>query len=149
MSRLLKYKEWNRIFEEEESREEKKLVKIKNGGIVTIKWPNCNLKKKYWYKNNRGGYHRKDGPAVLMWHENGEKKYESWIIDGTNYNRKGGPSVTEWRDDGTKKYEGWYKNGIVHREDGPVEITYLHEGSIESLRWCIEGEFMTKKEWER
>jgi hypothetical protein len=61
------------------------------------------------YKNEKGEYHREDGPAYI----NGDKKV--WYING-KLHREDGPAFI----DGDKK--AWFINGKMHREDGPAFI---------------------------
>ena len=58
------------------------------------------------YKNNRGKYHRTDGPAVEC--GNGYKK---WYIDGEKH-REDGPAV-EW----ISGRKSWYLDDIEYSED--------------------------------
>jgi len=63
---------------------------------------------KFW-KNRKGQYHRKDGPATE--YTNGDKE---WYING-KLHRKDGPAAEY-----TNGYKEWYINGKLHRKDGPA-----------------------------
>jgi hypothetical protein len=60
------------------------------------------------YKNNRGKYHRTDGPAYE--YSNGSKY---WYINGLRH-RTDGPAIENIYG------KHWYINGKRHREDGPA-----------------------------
>ena len=82
------------------------------------------------YKNNKGKYHRTDGPAVEC--GNGYKK---WYIDGEKH-REDGPAV---EGPGGKV---WYINGKRHREDGPaVEYNYGEKS------WYLNDIYYTEEEF--
>jgi len=50
------------------------------------------------------------------YYENGQKKYESYSING-NFHREDGPAVQRWYENGQKKYESYSINGNFHREN--------------------------------
>ena len=83
------------------------------------------------YKNEKGQYHREDGPAVE--YTDGTKE---WYIKGMLH-RTDGPAI-EWAD-GTKK---WYIKGMLHREDGPAI-----ERANGIKEWFINGEEITEHEF--
>jgi hypothetical protein len=100
----------------------------------------------FWY-NEKGEYHREDGPAVERvngdkeWYLNGQlhredgpaieyaNGYKSWYLNGQRH-RENGPAI-EWAD-GTKE---WFLNGKLHRVDGPA-FDYAN-GSKE---WYLNGQ---------
>ena len=103
---------------------------------------------KYW-KNNKGQYHREDGPAIKFvngakfWYRNGlrhrtdgpavenanEDKF--WYLNG-KYHRVDGPAI-EYADDS----KSWYLNDLRHRLDGPA------------LEWNNKSNFSNRKiEWQ-
>ena len=83
------------------------------------------------YKNEKGQYHREDGPAVE--YTDGSK---FWYQNGMLH-REDGPAIE--RANGTKK---WYKNDIRHRTDGPA-IEWVN-GTKE---WWVNGKEYTKQEF--
>jgi hypothetical protein len=75
-------------------------------------WPKCvinNNGDKFW-KNEKGEYHREDGPAVE--YTNGEKH---WFKNG-KYHREDGPAIEE--SDGSKEY--WLNDEMVEEKDLPM-----------------------------
>ena len=83
------------------------------------------------YRNDKGQYHRTDGPAVI--YPNGSKE---WWIDN-KLHRIDGPAVIYPNGDMV-----WYKNGVLHRKDGPA-IKYVngYKG------WYVEGKYYTKQKF--
>ena len=63
------------------------------------------------YTNDKGQYHREDGPAIIW--SNGSK---FWYING-NLHREDGPAIIY--SDGQHH---WFINGFRHREDGPAVL---------------------------
>ena len=82
-----------------------------------------------WY-NQKGQYHREDGPAV----EYAGTKH--WFKND-KYHREDGPAV-EYAD-GSKS---WWKNGQYHREDGPAI-----ENVNGSKLWYLKGVWLTEEAW--
>ena len=66
------------------------------------------------YRNAAGKTHRNplEGPATECWHENGQKYYQSYMVDG-KYHRdpKEGPAYECWRLDGLKYSEEYRVDG--------------------------------------
>jgi hypothetical protein len=104
--------------------------------------------------DEKGRYHREDGPAVIF--DNGDQE---WYLHGLQH-RTGGPAIEkanghkEWgqfgylhRDDGPAieypngEYKVWYKKGKKHRKDGPA-IEYA-DGRCE---WWYNGELVPVKD---
>ena len=50
-----------------------------------------------------------------------------------------GPTVIRYYENGNKKEECWYRNGQLHREGGPARIRYYRNGQIEIIEWYAEG----------
>ena len=86
---------------------------------------------KEWSLN--GQIHREDGPAV-EWSDG----YKEWWLN-SKLHRENGPAI-EWPD-GTKL---WYKYNKLHREDGPAV-----EYSDGDKEWWLNGQKLTKEEWEK
>ena len=82
------------------------------------------------YKNDKGQYHRTDGPAV---EDNCGDKY--WFINGKRH-REDGPAI-EYSD-----YKEWWINGRKHREDGPA-IEY-RDGN---KSWYLNGIKYSEEEY--
>jgi hypothetical protein len=94
------------------------------------------------YKNEKGEYHRKDGPALIagdykIWYINGEKHCEDgpafirgnkkvWYINDERH-REDGPAYIKG------DHKEWWINGELHREDGPAYIKGDHK------EWWING----------
>ena len=84
-------------------------VKVEGKDLPMNKWPRCEIDddgNKRW-KNERGQYHREDGPAIE--YKNGDK---IWYKNG-NRHREDGPAI-EWAS-GIKE---WFVEGKKHRLDG-------------------------------
>lgn len=56
------------------------------------------------------------------------------------YHREDGPADIRYREDGSVEEETYLKHGLIHREDGPAWITYNADGSIKVLRYLLEDE---------
>jgi antitoxin component YwqK of YwqJK toxin-antitoxin module len=95
------------------------------GGLATafVMTKEVTHKGTFW-RNERGEYHREDGPAIER--VSGSKH---WYLNG-QLHRKDGPAC-EWAD-GDKE---WYLNGKLHREDGPA-IEY----SNGAKEWYLNGQ---------
>jgi len=48
---------------------------------------------------------------------------EKWYVKG-KLDRKDGPAEIYYTADGSVNIEVWYKNGLIHRDDGPAQIEY-------------------------
>lgn len=79
-------------------------------------------KNRIW-KNEKGNFHREDGPAVEK--VNG---YKEWRMYGKRH-RTDGPAVE--MSNGSKQ---WWINGKLHRTDGPA-----CEGVDGRRNWWIDG----------
>lgn len=94
---------------------------------------NGSIKSEHWY-NSYGRLNRKDGPAVVYYYTNGNKRNECWLIND-EYHRENGPAKIFYRKDGSKECEFWFKYNKLHREDGPSSIFYYENGDFEKLFW--------------
>lgn len=90
-------------------------------------------KNKTVYKNEKGQFHREDGPAVE--YAGGDKQ---WWVDG-QLNRTDGPAVEN--SNGCKE---WWVKGRLHRTDGPA-IEFANGRKS----WYIEGEPLSESEFNR
>lgn len=71
------------------------------------------------HKDEKGKWHRVDGPAKI-------RNYKS----------------------GNVEFEIYYVNGTRHRTDGPSWISYDNDGNINDIEYWISGNHLTKKQWE-
>lgn len=83
------------------------------------------LGNKIW-RNEKGEYHREDGPAIEYW--NGDKE---WWVDG-KLHRIEGPACKYC--DG---YKAYYTNGLRNRIDGPAR-----EWSDGRKEWYVEDKWI-------
>ncbi len=120
------------------------------------------IQAEIWQKN--GLSHRENGYAEIHYHNNGNVKNMSWMLNGKYYNnglvfvnyyytgnikelvyRK----TTEENDVLSKKIS-YYDNGIVrnvlyeknnelHNTEGPAVITYYDNGKLENFSWFVKG----------
>ena len=90
-----------------------------------------------YYYNDKGEYHREDGPSV-EW-TNGDKW---WYKNGLQH-KEDGPAVEY--SDGDK---GWYKNGLQHKEDGPA-VEYSDGNKEYWYNDIWHPEIETDEEWIR
>lgn len=95
--------------------------------------------KRMWYRN--GLLHREDGPAV-----DDQKNEEIWCLNGLRH-RVNGPAKISFMN-GLKKSESWYQNGKLHRYDGPAVITFNEDEKIEKEFFYMNGEPLSKFEFE-
>lgn len=91
-----------------------------------------------WYENNRP--HRVDGPAVLMFNNNGGLESETWCRRGQSH-RKDGPAHVKYYPDGGVSRENWYYNGEQHRLDGPAVTEYWDTGVVSCREWWRDGKY--------
>jgi hypothetical protein len=85
------------------------------------------------WRNEKGEYHRLDGPAVEM--VLGSK---SWFVNG-KLHRSDGPAI-----ECPSGYKVWYVNGKLHRLDGPA-VEYADGDKT----WWIVDVKLTKKVFEQ
>jgi hypothetical protein len=64
---------------------------------------------------------------------------EEHLFEG-DLHRIDGPADIYYSEDGSLEEAWYYRHGYVHREDGPAEIYYNAEGLITSVDFWIEGE---------
>lgn len=90
--------------------------------------------------------HREDGPCLVVWYNNGRKKYEEWRKNGDlhreEFGDKAGPAFTYWDENGNKEYKTWYQDGKFHRENGPAIIDYCYNGKTNvaiNEEWFLNG----------
>jgi hypothetical protein len=110
-------------------RGETEQVKDKRGTVNKIVLPDGTIE----YRNDKGEYHREDGPAV-EWNNSTKE----WYING-KLHREDGPAIEY--SNGTKF---WYLNGKRHRTDGPAVI--WEDGD---KWWYINGTTYSEEEWKK
>ena len=96
----------------------------------------ANKKSEEWFKGNRR--HREDGPAIIIYLENGTIIKEEWYKNDL-LSRENGPAHIAYYENGNKETEGWYKNGKVHRTDDYAFFEYYENGNLESKYYHING----------
>jgi hypothetical protein len=104
MSKILKYRNWSRLIESNDS-----------PNTVTY-YKNGNIESEKWYKDRKS--HRENGPAVILYWKSGKVREEKWYIDGKLY-REGGPALISYFENGKVKDEK------LHKENGPAHIEYF------------------------
>ena len=82
--------------------------------------------------------HREDGPAYIMYYEDGTKGREQYFVYG-DFHREDGPAATIWFEDGKLSAEKYFVNGLFHRLDGPAEIYYFENGDVEDEIYYLNG----------
>jgi len=71
----------------------------------------------------RGVRHREDGPAIIVQNKQGRITREVYMTKGRRQ-RAGGPAVINYDKNGNVLREEYRKNEMLHREDGPAVIEY-------------------------
>lgn len=90
---------------------------------------------------------RADGPATLIFHENGKLAAARWSNDDACAARI--PWELAWDERGNKQHEAWRldrnpsKNGhsryVMHREGGPALTVWNLNGTLRRLEWWHKG----------
>jgi hypothetical protein len=62
-----------------------------------------------------------------------------WRDEKGRYHRENGPAIICYYSDGSIKTEAFYINGESHRESGPVTIHYKPDGSIYLEAFYLNG----------
>ena len=70
-----------------------------------------NIIKNIEHKNSKGQFHCENGPAVIYYYENGNKKYEAFILNH-QFHRIDGPACINYFENGNKKFEEYYLNNL-------------------------------------
>lgn len=100
-------------------------------GLCTEQW---------WCINNM--FHRKDGPAIQAWFENGQLRENRWYMYN-NWYRFDGPAYESWHQNGKSCAETWFWGGIVKKENHPF-IMALHAHDL-YREWCENA--LTEDDW--
>jgi len=152
----------------------KVISRYKNGNIETKKFYNPNDRRKYLIQNyTEDGkiryaeyfcvdkLHNENGPAMIGWYEDGQKKYEFYYSNGIrykgifynssgskssevyydkdgNHHREDGPALIYWDYYDKVWKESFYKHGKYHRKDGPALISY-ENGKKEYEKYFKDG----------
>ena len=77
-------------------------------GKSKIDYKKLPLTNEIHYKNNK--IHRDDGPAVIEYYDNGNKRSECYYKDGKKHNDKG-PGFISYHEDGRIKNKTYWLNG--------------------------------------
>ena len=80
----------------------------------------------------------------IIYYDNGQKWYEKYYNDKGEYHREDGPAITEWNKNGQKDVDFYSINGFYHREDGPAIICWNNNGQIKSEEYWINGIHLDK-----
>lgn len=80
-------------------------------------WENGNKRREDYYNEN-GLYHRIDGPAYQVWHENGMLSYADFQI-----------------------------NNIFHNKNNPTRIWYDKTGKKQFCQYWINNRLYSRLEW--
>lgn len=71
-------------------------------------------------------------------YNNGNFLYKKWCLPGTNiYHNTNGPAIILYYENGNIGREAWCQNGKYHRHDGPAIIFYDINGTIQKEEWWI------------
>lgn len=109
-----------------------------------------------WYEYDEI-LHREDGPARIVFDENsGDVSYEEYYKNGALF-RKDGPAFIRYHSNGNIAHETYctmpvpedepWKIGIRHREGGPAEIEYYEDGSIMQTNWYIDDKLIRNTQY--
>ena len=90
------------------------------------------------YKKPNGLLHREDGPAVIVYYENGNIKSEEYYIDGERH-REDGPTQISYYSDGLISEVSYFLNGIRHRDQAPAIQTFYNNGKKSSELYYINN----------
>ncbi len=83
-------------------------------------------------------FHNEEGPAHIVFYENGNTKFETYYVNGYKH-RTDGPAEILYYESGNKWQEKYYVYGQEHREDGPAVIQYYPDGRIKCEQYYIYG----------
>jgi hypothetical protein len=91
-----------------------------------------------WYTD--GVRCRKDGPATILYDDNGEKGIEEWLDEnGELHNTDDRPAVIVYQSGAVAK-QSWYHRGQLHREgDKPAELCWDDDGTVLAADFYIHG----------
>jgi antitoxin component YwqK of YwqJK toxin-antitoxin module len=107
-----------------------------NGPAYIIYFNNGNVKRKTYYKN--GLEHNENGPSTIEYYENRNIRYVSYQING-KFHRIDGSAIIEYFDNNKPEEEVYYINGVLTRDDGPARIQYYPTGDIWKEHYIVNG----------
>jgi antitoxin component YwqK of YwqJK toxin-antitoxin module len=96
------------------------------------------ISEKYALKYNHTKEHRDNGPAKILYYDNGFVSSEEYYINGVLH-REDGPAHIKYKEDGSVFSEVYYINGEKHREECPAIIYYYKSGSIASEEYYLNN----------
>lgn len=101
-----------------------------DGPAVICKTKSGKVLRKWWYKH--GVLHRDNGPAVIEIYESYDGNWNCDMVYYQNgkHHRKDGPAIIRTFPDHVTHW--YYKFGNRHNINGPAEIDYYDDGTIES-----------------
>ena len=102
--------------------------------------------REVWYKENTKEYHRENGPAYILYYENGAKQFENYHLNNKLHNENG-PASIHYDMDGNLTYQQWSTKRKFHNENGPARIWYNKDGSIKDRQWWIDDKQLTEEEF--
>tara|TARA_R110002049_G_scaffold309092_1_gene516728 strand:+ start:14233 stop:14685 length:453 start_codon:yes stop_codon:yes gene_type:complete len=79
----------------------------KTHGVVQGWWQSFRYVVYKYYGTN----HKDDGPAMLLWWNNGLLQQERWYING-KLHRVNGPAISGWNYEGVLDEVKWYLDGV-------------------------------------
>lgn len=85
----------------------------------------------------------KDGRPNKLRFEKGKLKSEIYVDRKGRYNRDDGPAVIIYGENGELRAEFWCRDDNYHREDGPAKIFYDSKGNIADKFYYYEGQKIT------
>ena len=75
----------------------------------------------------------------ILWHKEGDIGY---------LHKENGPACIWYYDTGKLSYEAWWVENKRHKIDGPACIDYDEDGTIIDKEYYINGENLTKEQWQ-
>lgn len=95
--------------------------------------------KRVWYVLD-GENHREDGPALVIYREDGSVASESYFVHGCPFRADGGPTEVKWQPNGYRKecfMLPQQRAGLLHRPNGPSEVIYDPKGEVTEERYLV------------
>ena len=62
------------------------------------------------FRNDKGQLHNENGPSLIRWNQNGQKRCEIYYLNGKCHNENG-PAYMAWYENGKKYEEEYWLNG--------------------------------------
>lgn len=128
------------VFDNELSRSYLDITVFKDIYLDFEKLRNLNL-----FYNTKYHVFKDDRPNKLKF-EKGKIKSKSYINQAGYCDRKNGPAVIVYDENGELKEEFWYKNNLYYREDGPAVVEYYSNGKPKlKYFFCGKGKYQYLK----